>query len=57
MGAISGGVAMSQTYQQRCETVERTLAAEKIDPGAGKTLSEVAVKVLAALDGIKEDLR
>ncbi|WP_324166665.1 DUF6307 family protein [Amycolatopsis sp.] len=48
---------MSQTYQQRCETVERTLAAEKIDPGAGKTLSEVAVKVLAALDGIKEDLR
>jgi hypothetical protein len=48
---------MSQTYEQRQDTVVHALAAEKINPGAGKTLSELAVKVLAALDGIKEDVR
>jgi hypothetical protein len=48
---------MSQTYEQRVSTVERVLVAEQIDPGAGKTLAGVAVKVLAALDGIKEVVR
>lgn len=48
---------MSQTYEQRLNTVEHALVAEKINPGAGKTLTELAVKVLAALDGIKEDVR
>jgi hypothetical protein len=48
---------MSQTYAQRRDTVEQALAAEKIKPGTGKTLSDVAGKVLAALDSIKEDVR
>jgi hypothetical protein len=45
---------MSQTYDQRRATVEHALAAEKINPGEGKTLSELAAKVLDALDHIKE---
>ncbi|MGQ0841346.1 DUF6307 family protein [Actinokineospora sp.] len=48
---------MSQTYNQRLATVERALAAENIKPGKGKNLSELATKVLAALDGIREDVR
>ena len=48
---------MSQTYEQRRGTVERALATENINPGKGKTLSELAIKVLGALDGIKEDVR
>ena len=48
---------MSQTYEQRRDSVVRALAAEEISPGAGKTLSDVATRVLAALDGIKEDVR
>jgi len=48
---------MSQTYEQRIDIVEHALAAEKIKPGTGKTLSDVAATVLAALDHIKEDVR
>jgi hypothetical protein len=48
---------MSQTYEQRLKTVEHALGTEKIAPGAGKTLTQVAVKVLAALDSVKEDVR
>ena len=48
---------MSQTCEQRRSTVETALAAEKIDPGKGKSLSDVAVKVLAALDHVKETIR
>jgi len=48
---------MSQTYEQRLNTVEHALVAEKVSPGAGKTLAELAAKVLAALDGIREDVR
>jgi hypothetical protein len=53
----SEGIGMSQTYEQRRSTVETALAAEKIDPGKGKSLSDVAVKVLAALDHVKETIR
>ena len=48
---------MSQTYEQRQDSVVHALAAEHIEPGAGRTLADVAVKVLAALDGIKENVR
>jgi hypothetical protein len=48
---------MSQTYDQRRATVEQALAAEKINPGKGKTLSALAAKVLDALDHIKESVR
>jgi hypothetical protein len=48
---------MSQTYVQRRTIVENTLVAEKISPGKGKTMSELAGKVLDALDHIKEDVR
>jgi Family of unknown function (DUF6307) len=48
---------MSQTYEQRRSTVERVLAAEKIDPGKGKTLSELAAKILTSLDHIRETVR
>jgi hypothetical protein len=48
---------MSQTYGQRRTIVETALAAEKIDPGTGKTLADLAGKVLDALDHIKEDVR
>jgi len=37
--------------------VENTLAAEKIDPGKGKTLADLAGKVLDALDHIRENVR
>jgi hypothetical protein len=48
---------MSQTYDQRRATVEHTLLIENIDPGKGRTVSELAAKVLDALDHIKEDVR
>jgi hypothetical protein len=48
---------MSQTYVQRRIIVENALVAEKINPGKGKTMSELAGKVLDALDHIKEDVR
>ncbi|MEV6605803.1 DUF6307 family protein [Kutzneria sp. NPDC051319] len=48
---------MSQTYDQRRTTVEQALLAEKVDPGKGKMLSDLAAKVLDALDRIKEDVR
>ena len=48
---------MSQTYDQRRATVEHVLAAEKIKPGKGDTLSGLAAKVLAALDHIRENVR
>jgi len=48
---------MSQTYSQRRTTVENALTAEKIDPGKGKTLTDLAGKVLDALDHIKENVR
>jgi hypothetical protein len=51
------GIAKSQTYDQRRATVEQALAAEKINPGKGKTLSALAAKVLDALDHIKESVR
>jgi Family of unknown function (DUF6307) len=48
---------MSQTYDQRRTTVEQALLTEKVNPGKGKTLSDLAAKVLDALDHIKEDVR
>ena len=48
---------MSQTYEERLSSVERVLVAENVDPGPGKTLTGLAGKVLAALDGIKEVVR
>jgi hypothetical protein len=48
---------MSQTYDQRCAIVEQALAAEKVNPGKGKTLTNLAAKVLDALDHIKETVR
>jgi hypothetical protein len=48
---------MSQTYDQRRATVEHALAAEKLHLGKGKTLSDLAAKVLDALDHIKENVR
>lgn len=48
---------MSQTYEQRRDSVAQALAAEEINPPTGKTLSDVAARVLAALDAIKEDVR
>jgi hypothetical protein len=48
---------MSQTYEQRRATVERVLVAEGIKPGKEISLSEVAAKVLRALDYVKEDIR
>jgi hypothetical protein len=48
---------MSQTYQQRLATVEGALAAQKIIPPEGKTLTDAAAGVLSALDHIPETLR
>jgi hypothetical protein len=48
---------MSQGYQRRLTMVETALAEEKVNPGKGKTLNDVAAKVLAALDHIKENVR
>ena len=48
---------MSQTYDQRRSIVEHILETEKVHPGRGKTLSDLAAKVLDALDHIKEDVR
>jgi hypothetical protein len=48
---------MSQTYQQRLDTVETALAAQEIVPAKGKTLTDAATQVLHALDHIPEVLR
>jgi hypothetical protein len=48
---------MSQSYDQRLAIVEQALATEQIRPGKGKTLGDLAAKVLDALDHIKENVR
>jgi hypothetical protein len=48
---------MSQGYQNRLTMVENALAEEKVNPGKGKTLTDVAARVLSALDHIKENVR
>jgi Family of unknown function (DUF6307) len=48
---------MSQTYVQRRAIVENALAAEKVRATTGTSLSDLAAKVLDALDHIKEDVR
>ena len=48
---------MSQSYDQRRAIVEQALATEQVRPAKGKTLGELAAKVLDALDHIKEDIR
>lgn len=47
---------MSQ-YERRLAIVEGTLLAAGVKPAKGKTISEAAVKVLEAVDTIKEELR
>jgi hypothetical protein len=47
---------MSQ-YQQRLATVESALAAERLTPPEGKTLTDAAKHVLHALDHIPEVIR
>jgi hypothetical protein len=51
------GNAMSQTYSQRITSVEQTLADLKVEPRKGMSLADVAVKILAALDRVKENVR
>jgi hypothetical protein len=48
---------MSQTYAQRRATVEQALNEENVKPSKGKSVSDVAVSVLRALDGIRENVR
>jgi hypothetical protein len=48
---------MSQSYQQRLATVESALAAERMVPPKGRTLTDAAVQVLHALDHIPEVIR
>lgn len=48
---------MSLNYEQRLARVEQALAAENVKTGNKKPLSELAVKVLHALDSIKENVR
>lgn len=47
---------MSQ-YQQRLTTVENALAAERLVPPEGRTLTDAATEVLRALDHIPEVIR
>lgn len=48
---------MSQTYLQRKSIVEGILTAEKANAGKGKTLEDLAGKVLDALDHTTEKVR
>ena len=48
---------MSQTYEQRLATVETALAAQKLAPPKGTTLTDAAAHVLHALDHIPEVIR
>lgn len=48
---------MSQSYDQRRAIVEQALATEEARPAEGKTLGELAAKVLDALDHVKETVR
>ncbi|GAA1694535.1 DUF6307 family protein [Fodinicola feengrottensis] len=48
---------MSRSYSERRDLVEGVLSAQKVSPGKGKSLTDVAVKVLEALDSIREDIR
>ena len=47
----------SQTYSQRITSVEQALADLKVEPRKGMSLADVAVKILAALDRVKENVR
>lgn len=44
-------------YENRLALVEHALKLDKVHPAKGKTLAEAAVKVLAAIDHIKENVR
>jgi hypothetical protein len=48
---------MGQTYQQRLDTVTAALEAQHVDPGTGRTLEDVAARVLRSLDYIPENVR
>jgi hypothetical protein len=48
---------MSMTYVQRRAVLERVLVAEDAKAADGKTLSDLATKLLYALDSIKETVR
>jgi len=48
---------MTMTYIQRRALVASVLAAEGARPGDGKTLPDLAAKVLDALDHIRESVR
>lgn len=48
---------MSLNYEQRIARVEQVLAAENVKPGNKKTLGDLAVKVLRALDTDRENVR
>jgi hypothetical protein len=48
---------MSQSYQQRLAIVESALAAERMVPPKGRTLTDAAAQVLHALDHIPEVIR
>ncbi len=44
-------------YEDRIAIVEKALEAAKVKPAKGKSLADAAVKVLAAIDEIKEKIR
>jgi hypothetical protein len=48
---------MSLTYLERRAVVEQVLTAEEAQSGNNNTLSDLASKVLQALDQIKENVR
>ena len=48
---------MSRSYSERRDLVEQVLSTQKVNPGKGKTLEDVAVKVLEALDSVRENVR
>jgi hypothetical protein len=48
---------MSLTYLERRAVVERVLSAEDVRPSKNSTVSDLAGKVLEALDQIKENVR
>jgi hypothetical protein len=48
---------VSRSYTERLDLVEQVLSAQKVSPSKGKSLTDVAVKVLEALDSIRENVR
>jgi hypothetical protein len=48
---------MSRSYTERKDLVAQVLTSQKVSPAKGKSVDDIAVKVLEALDSVRENVR